>query len=240
MACLDQRTSIHNRKTSTQTIKKTQCQSHLFRPSWFSDASSHAYGAVVYLRTVYEDTSISTSLIYSKSRVVPLKKTTMHRLELSAALLLARILTYLKKVYGFSDIFAWSDSEIVLSWLQRPPTAWKTYVAHRVAAIQEAVPASKWRHVPTKDNPADLLSRGIPLSLLPSNRLWWDGPTWLALSPQEWPKQKKRHHLPSDPEIKQTNIAHHKKPAHSFILQLSRPCDSLDQTLPAQLPNTKK
>ncbi|KAL7741802.1 hypothetical protein ACLKA6_012028 [Drosophila palustris] len=36
-----------------------------------------------------------------------------------------------------------------------------TFVANRVADIQESTPEVDWRHVPTKENPADLVSRGF-------------------------------------------------------------------------------
>ena len=51
----------------------------------FSDASAQAYGAVVYLRAVYEDGSISSTIIASKTHVAPLKVQTIPRLELLAA-----------------------------------------------------------------------------------------------------------------------------------------------------------
>jgi hypothetical protein len=39
-------------------------------------------------------------------------------------------------------------------------TLWKTFIANRVAEIQEIAPIRPWRHVPSQDNPADLISRG--------------------------------------------------------------------------------
>ena len=51
----------------------------------FSDASERAYAAVVYLRSVYRSGNISVSLVASKTRVAPLKKQTIPRLELLGA-----------------------------------------------------------------------------------------------------------------------------------------------------------
>ncbi len=64
-----------------------------------------------------------------------------------------------------------------------------TFVSNRVSIIQNAVPDSTWRYVPSKDNPADLLSRGVRPSTLPHTNLWWNGPPWLQSSPSEWPSQ---------------------------------------------------
>ena len=44
----------------------------------FYDASEQAFGAVVYMRSVYEKGNIEVSLVTSKIRVVPTKKQTNH------------------------------------------------------------------------------------------------------------------------------------------------------------------
>ena len=59
----------------------------------FSDASTTAYGAAVYLRTVHEDATVTVTLITSKARVAPLKATTIPRMELIAAYLLAKLIS---------------------------------------------------------------------------------------------------------------------------------------------------
>ena len=62
--------------------KPTSTEVHIF-----CDASVQAYAAVAYWRNVFEDGSIQTSLIASKSRVSPLKSFSIPKLELQAALL---------------------------------------------------------------------------------------------------------------------------------------------------------
>ena len=59
---------------------------------WFSDASQSAYGGVIYLRTLYTDTSVSVTLLTAKTREATLKKLTIPHLELCGALLTARLL----------------------------------------------------------------------------------------------------------------------------------------------------
>ena len=64
------------------------------------DASECAYAAVMYLRTVYVDGTVSISLIASKTRVSPVKKQSIPRLELLGALILARLAdTYLSNCH---------------------------------------------------------------------------------------------------------------------------------------------
>ena len=89
----------------------------------FADASDVAYAGVVYLRTVYEDATVSIILLYSKTRVAPLCGATTPRLELCGAQLLSKLLILVAKALAVpvTNIYAWSDSTIVLSWLSTPP-----------------------------------------------------------------------------------------------------------------------
>ena len=58
----------------------------------FSDASFQGYGACIYLRTLYESGDISVNLVSGKSRVAPLKETTIPRMELLGNLILSRLM----------------------------------------------------------------------------------------------------------------------------------------------------
>lgn len=70
----------------------------------FSDASQQALDAVIYLRVIEDFDNIHVSLITAKSKVSPIKKTTIPRLELSAAVLLVRLINKTKKALGFQNI----------------------------------------------------------------------------------------------------------------------------------------
>ena len=80
----------------------------------------------------------------------------------------------------------WTDSTIVLHWLSKQSSQWQTFVANRVADIHAMLPETQWRHVRSEDNPADLASRGVSASSLRDNKLWWHGPSWLALEQANW------------------------------------------------------
>ena len=79
-----------------------------------SDASQSAYGGVIYLRTLYTDTSISVTLLTAKTRVAPLKKLTIPRHELCGALLTARLLkaTAVDLEIPDSNFDIWTDSKM--------------------------------------------------------------------------------------------------------------------------------
>ena len=60
---------------------------------------------------------------------------------------------------------------------------------NRVSTIIDLVPPDRWHHVNGCENPADCGSRGLFSSELVDHALWWNGPTWLSLSPVNWPQQ---------------------------------------------------
>ncbi|GFU88216.1 integrase catalytic domain-containing protein [Trichonephila clavipes] len=85
----------------------------------FSDASKSAYGTILYLRFVTCNNEIETSFICSKSRVAPLKSLTLPRLELTAALLSARLAKQVSSCLKFdANIYYWTDSLISYYWIR--------------------------------------------------------------------------------------------------------------------------
>ncbi|GFT45532.1 DUF1758 domain-containing protein [Trichonephila clavipes] len=144
----------------------------------FSDASERAYAAVVYIKCFNESGQSQTRLLCSKSRVAPLKTLTIPRLELSAALLLSRLVKKVVPILQLSihKIWMWTDSTITLAWIKTEPHKLKTFVSNRVAEIQALSKDYHWKHVSSKNNPADLISRGCNVDELLKNEMWFSGP----------------------------------------------------------------
>ncbi|GFT32969.1 uncharacterized protein TNCV_149521 [Trichonephila clavipes] len=148
----------------------------------FAEASERCYGAVVNCKSKNLRSETLVRLITSKSRVVPIKSLTIPRLELYAAVLLAKLV---KRVVAASnletaEIYLWLDSMIVLAWLRKEPMGLKTIVQNRVAKIQELYPNQLLRHVLSNQNPADLVSRGVDSDTLLQQKLWFNGSTFLS------------------------------------------------------------
>ena len=81
----------------------------------FGDASSKAYAAVIYLH-VTTTTGSYVKFVASKSRVAPAKELSIPRLELLAALVLARLIEHVKEALqlelAITDITCWTDSKV--------------------------------------------------------------------------------------------------------------------------------
>lgn len=169
----------------------------------FSDASTKAYSAVIYVRAEYKSNPPTVVLVTAKTKVAPLKGLTVPRLELCGAQLLASLMTTVRKTLNISldCIQCWCDSTIVLYWLDGTSRQNKTYVANRVSRILERIPPDHWKHVPGLENPADCASRGISPQTLIDHPLWWHGPSWLAQEPIETPPQPTLAHNARDEDV---------------------------------------
>ncbi|XP_063913270.1 uncharacterized protein LOC135129931 [Zophobas morio] len=170
----------------------------------FCDASQNAYGACVYLRTRDSMGIYRAHLLCAKSKVAPLQCLTIPRLELCAALLLARMLDKVTKILNVAirEKFYWTDSSIVLSWISLNPATLKVFVSHRIAEIQSLSADADWHYVPSNKNPADILSRGCTPSRLNQSLLWWHGPEFLQTNTEHINFTAKEHPQLVIPEIK--------------------------------------
>ena len=153
----------------------------------FSDASTTAYGAAAYF--VSQGTS---KLVMAKAKVAPLKSITLPRLELTAVLLASRLFSFIDEAYkqelNIIKTIIWSDSQITLCWLASQKQL-PVYVRNRVQEIHKLAPSVEFKYIPTKDNPGDLLTRGVSSNVLMHSLLWWEGPSWLPHS-ELWPDGK--------------------------------------------------
>ncbi|GFY38533.1 integrase catalytic domain-containing protein [Trichonephila inaurata madagascariensis] len=142
----------------------------------FSDSPIKAYGTIIYIRVIRTDGSITTSFVTSKSRVAPLKTLSLPRLEWMGALLSTGLCSKVSKTLKLEkSCFFHTDSSMVYHWIQGEPFRFKPFVKNRIEEIQKLTEPSKWHHCPGKENPADIISRGI--SVRQFYFLTWDY-TW--------------------------------------------------------------
>ena len=152
-----------------------------------------------------EDGNVNVSLVMGKSRVAPLKITTIPRLELTAAVVSAKVGLMLQEELNYANLkqFFWTDSKVVLGYINYNTKRFHMFVAKRVQIIRSNTDTKKWRHMDTKNNPADHASGGLSAEeLMRSN--WFIGPAFL------WEKEirNRKEEIPNirigDPEVKAT------------------------------------
>ena len=145
----------------------------------FSDASEDAFGSCAYARWQLSSGEYDLRFIAAKSRVAPLKRLTIPRLELQGAVLASRLCKTIvdESRFQFEKVILFLDSKIVLAWIRSEARRFKPFVSVRVGEIQTNTDPSQWKHIPGEMNVADDVSRGIPVRNLVER--WQHGPKFL-------------------------------------------------------------
>ncbi|XP_062542531.1 uncharacterized protein LOC134210506 [Armigeres subalbatus] len=122
----------------------------------FVDASESAMSAVVFLRFTKGD-QLECSLVAAKTRVSPMKYTSIPRLELQAAVLGCRLAANVTRslTMNICKRTFWTDSRNVLCWLRADHKRYSAFVGSRISEILESTDIHDWRWVPTRSNVAD-------------------------------------------------------------------------------------
>ena len=181
----------------------------------FADASEIAYGAVTYMRLEDGAGNVHCCILMAKSRLAPIKKMTIPRLELAAATVSVTLDVMLRRELSMpiDTSWFWTDSTLVLQYISSEDRRFKTYVANRVAAIRSNSTPGQWRHIESTDNPADDLSRGLPARELHDKTRWLEGPSFLRQAETSWPAASLPcQTLPKDdPEVKASSCLQQEK-----------------------------
>ena len=130
------------------------------------------------------------------------------RLELQAAVLSARLSTVVIKEhdYRIDSTYLWTDSSTVFQWIRGESKRHPAFIANRVGEILDTTETSQWNHCPGALNPADDGSRGLPVTAITSESRWLNGPVFLTLSEEKWPKGNSK--LESSSQQKQETSAY--------------------------------
>ena len=183
------------------------------------DASFEGYGVVVYKREYFEGCEKAhVSFVFAKAHVVPSAMhkgkvpnqedhgDSMPRLELNAARLAAIIRDMIVQQSGehYDRIFMFTDSATVLKWIYDLDKKFRTFENFRVRKIRLLTEVSDWRHIPSKQNPADICSHGLSAydSDLPKWQFFLHGPHWLTMPEEFWPPV-----WPNEPQPITVNVA---------------------------------
>ncbi|XP_055585502.1 uncharacterized protein LOC129738342 [Uranotaenia lowii] len=175
----------------------------------FTDASEYAYGCAVYFRVKWAN-GVKVSLVMSSAKVAPLKRISVPRLELMAAVRGAKLMKTVQQNHRLKvgKCTLWTDSRTVLSWIRSEARNYQQFVSFRIAEVQDLTNTSDWRWVPSKQNIADILTKWGTGSPLDMDGAWYRGPAFLYEPESRWPEQI---NSPSNTpeEIKPCVLLHH-------------------------------
>ena len=141
----------------------------------FVAASENAYGAVVYARYSYQDGSVSHNIVAAKTRVAHNIATSISSLELTGAVVGARLTNGIATTSDIpiSTVVFWSESKNVLWWIRGRSRQFKLFVSNRVGEIKSNSDPDQWRHVLACSS----LRRGTNAANLKIKKCdqWWKG-----------------------------------------------------------------
>jgi len=171
----------------------------------FTDASMSGYRQCSYLRVKDKGENVHVSLVMGKSSVTPMKITTIPRLELTAAVVSAKVVVMVQEELNYANLkqYFWTDSKVVLGYINNNAKRFHMFVANRVQVIKSNTDTKELRYMDTKKNPADHASRGLNAEELMKSK-WFSGPAFL------WEKEilSSKKEIPNiqigDPEVKAT------------------------------------
>ncbi|XP_069103134.1 uncharacterized protein [Argopecten irradians] len=147
----------------------------------FADASERAIAAVAYL-TLNNNGETYTTFLLGKSKVAPKHGNSIPRLELCGALLAVEVGEILSEQLSLppEQMTFYSDSKVVLGYLNNRTRRFYVYVANRVSRILRFSKPEQWFYVASESNPADEGTRFVPASQL-KDSMWISGPPQLFL-----------------------------------------------------------
>ena len=110
----------------------------------FCNTSEVEYSGVVYLRPMDDRNNIHVALVMAKTKVAPIKRLSIPRLELCGAVIVSKLIHHVAKILevALSNIFAWTDSRVTMGWLRGNPQRFLTFVGNRV--LQKYLKQSQW------------------------------------------------------------------------------------------------
>lgn len=117
----------------------------------FSDASRDAIGALIYLQLFNDRGEISTTLLFSQSKVAPAQTTRISCLAVDEIV---------KEIdMEITEITFYTDSKAVLGYIRNESRRFYVYVATRVQTIRKISNHKQRKYVDTGKNPAGLSTR---------------------------------------------------------------------------------
>ena len=84
--------------------------------------------------------------------------------------------------------YFWTDSSTVFQWIRGVSKRHPAFIANQIGEILDSTDPCQWNHCPGPLNSADDGSRGLSVTSITSGSCWLNGPAFLLLPEEKWPK----------------------------------------------------
>ena len=122
----------------------------------------------------------------NRCRVI--KYVSILRLELTAATLSIKMSKLIRKeldIKNYEETY-WTDSKVILGYINNEVKRFKIFVANMVQTIKENSNVEQWKYISSKDNPADDGSGALDATKVNKVIRWFNGPGLLWKRESEW------------------------------------------------------
>ena len=174
------------------------------------DGSRAASCALAYVRWDTPNGSRQCKLICGKTRVAPLKRISIPRMELQAAVAGVRLAERVQEYSGlkFKRRYFFTDSSAALGMMRGNVSTYLEFVSTRVSEIKSKTDAQQeWYWIPSEYNISDL---GTRETVVPSdmqlNSHYQDGMPWMLQNVETWPVLKEPTHIPPEEVLKSERV----------------------------------
>ena len=168
----------------------------------FGDGSKQAFCGLVYVRWRLLDGTFKCLLVTGKTRVAPIKKISLPRIELLGAVTTVRLAVSVQEAvkFQFGRRFFFTDSTAVYGMIQGDCGSFEEFVGVRVGEIKfKTKPDSEWFWIPSKQNLADLGTRDdVSPEILDEKSVYQCGLEWMSESEEKWPINQSKGEVPKE------------------------------------------
>ena len=155
------------------------------------DASDNIFGTCCYFRWNTSAGCHKSALLMSKKSVASIKRLSIVRLELCAAVLAVRMRRFILnncriKIERCIHIV---DSEIVRAMIMKESYGFNTFVGTRLGGIKTYSKPEEWFWLKGSENIADIITKGYTCTDIGESSEWQNGAKFMSGSIEEWPIQ---------------------------------------------------
>ena len=154
-----------------------------------NDASAEAMCTTAHVRWTLQDGTFACYLYAAKTRVAPLQKETIPRLEMQSAVMAVRLRQTITthSQLEFSEIVHILDSKCTLATFHKDTVGLKEFMGNRASEVHQKSNLEEWSHIDTKKNISDLGTRkNARAEDISEESDWQRGTTWMRSPRTEW------------------------------------------------------